>query len=165
MMFYVLPWTLFLYQFSRKAPLKSSSWNTCSVCVEACTYHNVGKNFVKQDWLYNVFCWNALSNLNPRSRISCIFYPCNSMFPGCSLFLHHKLNGSWFGSNNLAKFVFHRFIWNNTDVIHLLVLFEHWYYAHCLDMNIICLFLSFKHRFVCLFMLFTHKNRTHDFHV
>jgi len=28
---------------------KSSSWNTCSVYVEACTYHNVGKNFVKLD--------------------------------------------------------------------------------------------------------------------
>jgi hypothetical protein len=33
----------------------------------------------------------------------------------------------------------------NTNVIHLLVLFEHIYHAHCLDTNVIYLFVSFKH--------------------
>jgi len=33
----------------------------------------------------------------------------------------------------------------NTNVIHLLVLFEHGYHAHCLDTNVIWLFVSFKH--------------------
>jgi len=32
-----------------QVPFKSSSWNTCNICVETCTYHNVGKTFVKQD--------------------------------------------------------------------------------------------------------------------
>jgi hypothetical protein len=34
----------------------------------------------------------------------------------------------------------------NTNVIHLLVLFEHKYCAHYLNMNVICLFVLFKHR-------------------
>jgi hypothetical protein len=51
--------------------------------------------------------------------------------------------------HNLAIIV----VWNlffiglygiNIDVIHLLVLFEHWYCAHCLDTNVICLFVFFK---------------------
>jgi hypothetical protein len=33
----------------------------------------------------------------------------------------------------------------NTNVIHLLVLFKHWYHAHCLNTNVICLFVLFKH--------------------
>jgi len=31
------------------------------------------------------------------------------------------------------------------DVIHLLVLFEHWCGVHCLDTNVICLFVLFRH--------------------
>jgi hypothetical protein len=34
----------------------------------------------------------------------------------------------------------------NMDVIHLLVLLEHWYCAQCLDTNVICLFVLFKHK-------------------
>ncbi len=33
----------------------------------------------------------------------------------------------------------------NMNVINLLVLFEHWYHAHCLDTNVIWLFILFKH--------------------
>jgi hypothetical protein len=33
----------------------------------------------------------------------------------------------------------------NTNVIHLLVLFEYQCHMHCLDMNVICLFVLFKH--------------------
>jgi hypothetical protein len=33
----------------------------------------------------------------------------------------------------------------NMDVIHLLVLLENWYHAHCLNTNVICLFVLFKH--------------------
>jgi hypothetical protein len=42
----------------------------------------------------------------------------------------------------------------DTKVIHLLVLFEHQYYVHCLDLGI-----------VCLFMLFIRKNHAHNFRV
>jgi hypothetical protein len=42
----------------------------------------------------------------------------------------------------------------NTDVIHLLVLFEHQCHVHCLDMNV-----------VCLFVLFTNKIHAHNFRV
>jgi hypothetical protein len=31
------------------------------------------------------------------------------------------------------------------DFINLLVLFEHGYRVHCLNMNVICLFILFKH--------------------
>jgi hypothetical protein len=34
----------------------------------------------------------------------------------------------------------------DTDVIHLLVKFEHWCHLYCLDTNVICLFVLFKHR-------------------
>jgi hypothetical protein len=33
-----------------------------------------------------------------------------------------------------------------TNVIHLFVLFEHWWGAHCFDTNVICLFILFIHR-------------------
>jgi hypothetical protein len=49
MMFLCFALNFLLCQFSLKAPFKSSSWNTCIICVKACTYHNVGKNFFKQD--------------------------------------------------------------------------------------------------------------------
>ncbi len=34
----------------------------------------------------------------------------------------------------------------DTNVIHLLVLFEDWCHVHCLDTNVICLFVLFRHR-------------------
>jgi hypothetical protein len=34
----------------------------------------------------------------------------------------------------------------NMDVIHLFVLFELWYHVYFLDTNVICLFVSFKHK-------------------
>jgi hypothetical protein len=49
----------------------------------------------------------------------------------------------------------------NMDVIHLLVLFEHWYHAHCLDTNVICLFISFKHGwYMCMCVVYTRKSYT-----
>jgi hypothetical protein len=51
------------------------------------------------------------------------------------------------------------------DVIHLLILFEHRCHVHCLDMNVICLFIFLHTDVACLFVLFTHKNHAHDFHV
>jgi hypothetical protein len=42
----------------------------------------------------------------------------------------------------------------DTDVIHLLVLFEHQYHVHCLDTYVIC-----------LFVLFTHESCAQDFHI
>ncbi len=53
----------------------------------------------------------------------------------------------------------------NKDVIHLLILVEHQCHAHCLNMNVICLFILLDMDVICLFMLFTHKNYAHDFHV
>ncbi len=41
----------------------------------------------------------------------------------------------------------------DTNVIHLLVLFEHWCCVHYLDMNVICMFILFKHEccvFICI---------------
>jgi hypothetical protein len=49
----------------------------------------------------------------------------------------------------------------NTHVIHLLMLFEHWYHVHCVDTNVICLFISFKHKCcmsICVF--YTRKSYT-----
>jgi hypothetical protein len=34
----------------------------------------------------------------------------------------------------------------DTNVIHLLVLFEHWCRVHCLDTNVMCLFILFRYR-------------------
>ncbi len=34
-----------------------------------------------------------------------------------------------------------------TDVIHVLVLFEHQCFVYCLNMNIICLFILFEHKY------------------
>jgi hypothetical protein len=47
------------------------------------------------------------------------------------------------------------------DVIHLLVLFEHWCRAHYLNMNVICLFILFIHR-CCMFIhvIYTWKSCT-----
>jgi hypothetical protein len=39
----------------------------------------------------------------------------------------------------------------NMNVIHLLVLFEHWYHVHCLNTNVISMFLLFRHR-CCMFI-------------
>jgi len=49
----------------------------------------------------------------------------------------------------------------NTDVIHLLVLFEHWYRVHALNINVICLFVSFNHG-CCMFIyvVYTRKSYT-----
>jgi hypothetical protein len=49
----------------------------------------------------------------------------------------------------------------NTNVIRLLVLFEHWYRAHYLNTNVICLFVSFKRR-CCMFIhvVYTRKSYT-----
>ncbi len=66
--------------------------------------------------------------------------------------IHHKLHGSQFGNNRSEKFDFHRFVWNRHGFIHLCVLFEHRYHMHCLDTNV-----------VCLFVLFTHKSHAHNF--
>jgi hypothetical protein len=53
----------------------------------------------------------------------------------------------------------------DTDVIQLLVLFEHRCYVHYLDTNVICMFILFKHNVVCLFVLLTHKSYAHNFRV
>jgi hypothetical protein len=39
----------------------------------------------------------------------------------------------------------------NIDVIHLLVLFEHWCHAHRLNTNVICQFMLFRHK-CCMFI-------------
>jgi hypothetical protein len=47
------------------------------------------------------------------------------------------------------------------DVIHLLVLFEYWYHAHDLNTNVICLFVSFKHRcYMSICVVYTWKSYT-----
>jgi hypothetical protein len=50
-----------------------------------------------------------------------------------------------------------------TDVIHLFVLFEHQDVVHCLNTNVICMFVFLVTNVVCLFMLFTHESCTHNF--
>jgi hypothetical protein len=48
----------------------------------------------------------------------------------------------------------------NTNVIHLLVFFEHWCNLHCLDTNVICLFILFRLR-CCVFIrvVYTHRGK------
>jgi hypothetical protein len=64
---------------------------------------------------------------------------------------HHKLNGSRFGNNSHVKFIFHWFVWNkhgchsSTCVVWTLMS------SHCLDMNVICLFILFKYG-CCMFI-------------
>jgi hypothetical protein len=49
----------------------------------------------------------------------------------------------------------------NTDFIHLLVLFEHWYGVHYLNTNVICLFISFKHGCcMSIYVVYTQKSYT-----
>jgi hypothetical protein len=65
------------------------------------------------------------------------------------------------GNKCCAKYVFHRFIWIDMDVIHLLGLFEHWYHAHYLDMNVICLFALFTHKCcMSIHVVYTQKSCT-----
>jgi hypothetical protein len=45
------------------------------------------------------------------------------------------------------------------DVIHLLVLFEHQCYAHCLNTNIICLIVLFKHEY-CMSIHVVYKQKS-----
>ncbi len=50
----------------------------------------------------------------------------------------------------------------DTNVIHLLLLFEHWCHVHYLDTNVICPFISFKHEccvFICVVYIW--KSCTH----
>jgi hypothetical protein len=99
---------------------------------------------------------------------------------------YHKLHESQFNNNSHAKFAFHKFVWNrngchsctfiigtsmlsfiylyywNIDVIiHLLVLLEHQCYVHCLNTNVIRLFLLFRHG-CCMFIhvVYTWKSCT-----
>ncbi len=62
------------------------------------------------------------------------------------LFYHRKLHGSRFGNSSSAKFSFIGLYEIDTNIIHLLVLFEYWCCVHCLDMHVICLFILFKHK-------------------
>jgi hypothetical protein len=49
----------------------------------------------------------------------------------------------------------------NMNVIHLLILFEHWCCVHCLDTNVICLFELFRHKCcVSIFIVLTRKSCT-----
>jgi hypothetical protein len=43
--------------------------------------------------------------------------------------------------------------------IHLFVLFEHQYHVHCLDMNVICLFVLFRHE-CCVFVCIVHTQKS-----
>jgi hypothetical protein len=58
----------------------------------------------------------------------------------CDWCVHHKFHGPQFDNSNRVKFVFHRFIWD-----------RHGCHAHCLDTNVICLFVLFKHE-CCMFI-------------
>jgi hypothetical protein len=51
----------------------------------------------------------------------------------------------------------------DTDVIHLLALFEHQCCVHYLNTNVICLFILLDTNVVCLFVLITHESHAHDF--
>jgi len=49
----------------------------------------------------------------------------------------------------------------DTNVIHLLVLFEHQCRAHCWDTNVICLFILFKHEcYMSIYVVYTWKSCT-----
>jgi hypothetical protein len=49
----------------------------------------------------------------------------------------------------------------NTNVIHLLVLFEYQCHVHCLDMNVICLFVLIKHGcYMSICVVYTRKSCT-----
>ncbi len=49
----------------------------------------------------------------------------------------------------------------DTNVIHLLILFEHGCHVHCLNTNVICLFILFNHG-CCMFIhvVYTQKSCT-----
>ncbi len=83
----------------------------------------------------NVYAWNALYITNLMGHDLAIIVVWNLLFIGS-----YKIN---------------------MDVIHLLVLFEHWYHAHCLDTNVICLFVSFKHGwYMSMCVVYTRKSYT-----
>jgi len=78
----------------------------------------------------------------------------------CFNVTHHKLHGSWFNNNSCAKFSFHKFVWNRHKC-HSFILFEHQCHVHCLNTNVICLFVLFKHG-CCMFIhvVYTWKSST-----
>ncbi len=68
---------------------------------------------------------------------------------------------NFMGNKCCAKYAFHRFIRIDMDVIHLLGVFEHWYHANYLDMNFICLFVSFTHKCcISIHVVYTRKSWT-----
>ncbi len=74
---------------------------------------------------------------------------------------HHELHGSWFGNNSYAKFAFHRFIWNKHKCHSSIVLFEHQCREYCLDTNVICMFILFRHGYsMSIHVVYTQKSCT-----
>jgi hypothetical protein len=79
-----------------------------------------------------------------------------------------------YGKPYITNFMDHNFaiivVWNiffiglygiNTNVIPLLVLFEHWYHAHYLDINVICIFVLFRHEcYMSTHVVYTQKSGT-----
>jgi hypothetical protein len=91
-----------------------------------------------ETWIYKTLAsfiklwrWKLYSQINVKNSSTCSLKT-------------HIIN--FMGNKCCAKSVFHRFIRIDMDVIHLLRLFEHWYHVHYLDMNVICLFVSFTHK-------------------
>jgi hypothetical protein len=49
----------------------------------------------------------------------------------------------------------------NTNVIHLLVLFEHQFHVYCLNTNVISMFVLFRHRcYMSIHVVYTQKSCT-----
>jgi hypothetical protein len=58
---------------------------------------------------------------------------------------YHKLHGSQLDNNSRMNYFFIGLYGIDTNVIHLVVLFEHRCCVHYLDMNVICMFILFRH--------------------
>ncbi len=69
---------------------------------------------------------------------------------------YYKLHGPWFDNNSCVKLFLIYSYGTNMNVIHLFVLFEHRYHAHCLYTNVICLFVLFKHK-CCIYIRVVYK--------
>jgi hypothetical protein len=86
------------------------------LCTHWWGLHTIGlhMNAIESNHKHFIIVYEIWCNLYDLSKMKCFrlvnFIKLNIVKESCCH--HHKLHGSWFGNNNNAKYIFHRFVWN-----------------------------------------------------
>ncbi len=101
-----------------------------------------------------------------KYRLLCPFLSAHSEMLACPNLTHAPHHITNFMGHNLIIIIMWKLLFIglcaiDTNVIHLLVLFEHWCHVHYLDTNVICLFVLFIHK-CCMYIhvVYTWKSCT-----